>query len=121
MKKKSGEMIVEKLYQEWFNRYGFTDVIHGDNEKAFVEGIVKRMCEEHGVVFRSCAAYDHRQNGQAERLQHFIVEQLKMVTDSSANSTKDWTKFIGIIKARNNMIIGLYSEKRRTSLYLHIG
>ena len=53
------------------------------------------------MMYRSCAAYDKRQNGQAERMTKYISEQIKMSLEDPA-SLRVWTQLCPIIGMKYN-------------------
>ena len=60
-------------------------MVHGDNEFSFVSEEMAKVCNSLGIMYRSCAAYGKSQNGQAERMNIYISEQIRVNLEDPAS------------------------------------
>ena len=103
IKDKTTKTIVEALNKNWFTTFGFPNWLHADNDKAFTSHDFKEMCTSHGIGFSSCGSYDHRQNGHAERINAYLYQQLKILTDEDNLVAHSWVSALPWIAGSYNM------------------
>ena len=102
LKSKRTEEIKRAVQDERLCRYGYPSTIHGDNERSFIGEEMSSFCSENGIRYTSSAAYDKRQNGQVERSNRCVAEQLKIAFDSG-EVKRDWVKLCKTISMKYNM------------------
>ena len=73
-----------------------------DNEAAFLSAEFQEKCKNDNIQHTSGGSYDKRMNGQVERQNQYLYQQLKLLQMDTAY-TKTWVDALPMIAARYNM------------------
>lgn len=101
LKTSSGKEIIKAVMNFWVSYFGFPKRIHADNALEFIKGEAAKWCEKHNVELSSSGVKNSKQNGQVERLNQFLYEQLK-VYKLKNGSLKNWDQTLIFISMKYN-------------------
>ncbi|KAL6083105.1 hypothetical protein STEG23_004263 [Scotinomys teguina] len=87
-KKETANMVVKKMLEEIFPRYGMPQVLGSDNGPAFVSQVSQKVARLLGIDWKLHCAYRPQSSGQVERANRTIKETLTKLT--LATGTRDW-------------------------------
>ena len=76
--------------------------IRTDNEKSFIGNEFNEWLKRLNIVMSNAGSYAHFQNGQSERVQRFLNEQMRIILDPHAQSGKAWNELLPEIAMRYN-------------------
>ena len=100
-KRETAQVVVKKLLEGIFPRFGLPQVIGSDNGPAFVAKVSQEVAKILGIDWKLHCAYRPQSSGQVERMNRTIKETLtKLVLETGA---KDWTMLLpfALFRARN--------------------
>ena len=101
LKTKKSNEIIHILLNQWCCIFGFPELLHGDNDPAFLSQATQDFCSKYGIVFTSSGSYDHAQNGQAEQRNQFLSQQLLVLTQTESPCC--WPDVLGLVSWRYNV------------------
>ncbi|KAG3259972.1 hypothetical protein H1C71_029664, partial [Ictidomys tridecemlineatus] len=91
-KKEMAQMVVKKIWEDIFPRYGLPKVIGSDNGPAFVAQVSQGLTRTLGINRKLHFAYRPQSSGQVERMNRTIKETLTKLSLETA--IKDWTMLL---------------------------
>ena len=100
-KKETAQVVVKKLLEEIFPRFGLPKVLGSDNGPAFVSQVSQLVAKSLGIDWKSHCAYRPQSSGQVERMNRTIKETLTKLTLEAG--TRDWVQLLplALYRARN--------------------
>ncbi|XP_058515914.1 uncharacterized protein LOC131479421, partial [Ochotona princeps] len=100
-KKETAQVVVKKILEEIFPRFGLPQVLGSDNGPAFVSQVSQMMARVLGIDWKLHCAYRPQSSGQVERMNRSLKETLtKLALETGA---KDWVQLLpmALFRARN--------------------
>ena len=79
-KKETAQVVVKKLLEEIFPRFGLPKVLGSDNGPAFVSQVSQLVAKSLGIDWKLHCAYRPQSSGQVERMNRTIKETLTKLT-----------------------------------------
>ena len=100
-KKETAQVVVKKLLEEIFPRFGLPKVLGSDNGSAFVSQVSQLVAKSLGIDWKLHCAYRPQSSGQVERMNRTIKETLTKLTLETG--TRDWVQLLllALYRARN--------------------
>ena len=74
--KETAQVVVKKLLEEIFPRFGLPKVLGSDNGPAFVSQVSQLVAKSLGISWKLHCAYRPQSSGQVERMNRTIKETL---------------------------------------------
>ncbi|XP_077888193.1 uncharacterized protein LOC144370814 [Ictidomys tridecemlineatus] len=106
-KKKTAQMVVKKILEDIFPRYGLPKVIGSDNGPAFVAQVSQGLARTMGINWKLHCAYRPQSSGQVKKMNRTIKETLTKL--SLETDIKDWTMLLpyALFRVRNTPSVSL--------------
>lgn len=108
VKKETAQVVVKKIFEEIFPRFGLPKVLGSDNGPAFVSRVSQLVAKVLGIDWKLHCAYRPQSSGQVERMNRTIKETLtKLIMETG---TRDWVELLpmALFRARDTpSIFGL--------------
>ncbi|XP_062062402.1 uncharacterized protein LOC133770372 isoform X2 [Lepus europaeus] len=101
VKKETAQVVVKKLLEEIFPRFGLPKVLGSDNGPAFVSRVSQLVAKVLGIDWKLHCAYRPQSSGQVKRMNRTIKETLtKLIMETG---TRDWVALLpmALFRARN--------------------
>ncbi|XP_076984095.1 uncharacterized protein LOC143656149 [Tamandua tetradactyla] len=100
-KRETAQVVVKKIMEEIFPRFGLPKVIGSDNGPAFVAQVSQGVARILGIDWKLHCAYRPQSSGQVERMNRTIKETLTKLAIETG--LKDWTMLLpyALFRARN--------------------
>ncbi|XP_062054485.1 uncharacterized protein LOC133764883 [Lepus europaeus] len=101
VKKETAQVVVKKLLEEIFPRFGLPKVLGSDNGPAFVSRVSQLVTKVLGIDWKLHCAYRPQSSGQVERMNRTLKETLTKLTMETG--TRDWVELLpmALFRARN--------------------
>lgn len=91
-------MVVKKIIEEIFPRFGLPKVIGSDNGPAFVSQVSQLVAKTLGINWKLHCAYRPQSSGQVERMNRTIKETLTKL--ALETGVKDWVQLLPMVLFR---------------------
>ena len=91
-KKETANVVVKKILEEIFPRFGIPKVIGSDNEPTFVAQVSQGLAIQLGIDWKLHCAYRPQSSGQVERMNRTLKETLTKLTLETGRN--DWTALL---------------------------
>ncbi|KAL6066804.1 hypothetical protein STEG23_038117 [Scotinomys teguina] len=100
-KNETAAIVVKKIFEELFPRFGLPQVIGSDNGPAFVAQVSQGVAKILGIDWKLRCAYRPQSSGQVERTNRTLKETLTKL--SMETGVGDWTMLLpfALFRARN--------------------
>ncbi|XP_017195787.3 uncharacterized protein [Oryctolagus cuniculus] len=101
VKKETAQVVVKKILEKIFPRFGLPKVLGSDNGPAFVSQVSQLVAKVLGIDWKLHCAYRPQSSGQVERMNRIIKETLtKLMMETGA---RDWVELLpmALFRARN--------------------
>ncbi|XP_054571379.1 uncharacterized protein LOC129148940 [Eptesicus fuscus] len=108
-RKETAQVVVKKIMEELFPRFGLPQVIGSDNGPAFVAQVSQGVARVLGINWKLHCAYRPQSSGQVERMNRTIKETLTKLTLETG--IQDWTMLLpyALFRARNTPSPSMYN------------
>ena len=91
-KKETANVVVKKILEEIFPRFGIPKVIGSDNEPTFVAQVSQGLAIQLGIDWKLHCAYRPQSSGQVERMNRTLKKNLtKLILETGGNY---WTALL---------------------------
>ncbi|CAD7673558.1 unnamed protein product [Nyctereutes procyonoides] len=97
-KRETAQVVVKKILEEIFPRFGLPKVIGSDNGPAFVSQVSQLVARLLGINWKLHCAYRPQSSGQVERMNRTIKETLTKLTLETG--TRDWVQLLPMVLFR---------------------
>ncbi|CAD7669362.1 unnamed protein product [Nyctereutes procyonoides] len=97
-KRETAQVVVKKILEEIFPRFGLPKVIGSDNGPAFVSQVSQLVARLLGINWKLLCAYRPQSSGQVERMNRTIKETLTKLTLETC--TRDWVQLLPMVLFR---------------------
>ena len=100
-KRETAQMVVKKILEDIFPRFGLPKVIGSDNGPAFVSQVSQGVAKTLGINWKLHCAYRPQSSGQVERINKTIKETLSKLALESG--IRDWVQLLplALFRVRN--------------------
>lgn len=97
-KRETAQVVVKKIIEEIFPRFGLPKVIGSDNGPAFVSQVSQLVAKTLGINWKLHCAYRPQSSGQVERMNRTIKETLTKL--ALETGVKDWVQLLPMVLFR---------------------
>ncbi|CAK7293216.1 Pol polyprotein (Fragment) [Vulpes lagopus] len=94
-RRETAQVVVKKILEEIFPRFGLPKVIGSDNGPAFVSQVSQLVARLLGINWKLHCAYRPQSSGQVERMNRTIKETLTKLTLETG--TRDWVQLLPLV------------------------
>ena len=97
-KRETAQVVIKKILEDIFPRFGLPQVIGSDNGPAFMAKVSQEVAKILGIDWKLHCAYRPQSSGQVERMNRTIKETLTKLAHETG--TKDWTMLLPFVLFR---------------------
>ena len=92
---KSAKTVAQHLFDNYISQHGVTEILHSDQGKEFEAQVVHQLCQLLGIYKSHTTSYHPEGDGQTERTNRSLKEQITRDIISASAETYSWDSLIG--------------------------
>lgn len=100
-KKETANVVVKKILEEIFPRFGIPKVVGSDNGPTFVAQVSQGLATQLGINWKLHCAYRPQSSGQVERMNRTLKETLRKLALETGRNDRTALLAFALFRVRN--------------------